>query len=88
MRMVVDLHGYPVWEAVEVATAKIREAWEKGFEEITLIHGVPDIYHHRIAWVVGRGGIKWRCGAAWHGASGASGFMPAGPRSTSSRTGP
>ena len=86
MRMVVDLHGYPVWEAVEVATAKIREAWEKGFEEITLIHGAPDIYHHRIAWVVGRGGIKWHCGAAWHGASGASGLCPA--TSTSSRTGP
>jgi hypothetical protein len=59
MRMVVDLHGYPVWEAVQVATEKIREAWEKGFEQITLIHGAPDIYHHRIASACGRGGIKW-----------------------------
>jgi hypothetical protein len=50
--MVVDLHGYPVWEAVEVATEKIREAWEKGFEQITLIHGAPDIYHHRIASII------------------------------------
>ena len=26
----IDLHGYPVWEAVEVATASIKEAWEQG----------------------------------------------------------
>jgi hypothetical protein len=30
MRMVVDLHGYPVWKAIQVATRKIRQAWETG----------------------------------------------------------
>jgi hypothetical protein len=57
--MEVDLHGYPVWQAIEVATEKIREAWERGLEEITLIHGAPDIRHHATAWALGRGGIKW-----------------------------
>jgi hypothetical protein len=59
MRMVVDLHGYPVWEAVEIATKKIRQAWEQAFEEITLIHGAPDIGHHTTASALGRGDIKW-----------------------------
>jgi hypothetical protein len=42
-----------------VATAGIKEAWEQGKTHITLIHGAPDIRHHQIAWMLGRGGIKW-----------------------------
>jgi hypothetical protein len=57
--MEVDLHGYRVWQAVEVASEKVREAWEQGYEQITLIHGAPDIHHHATAWTLGRGGIKW-----------------------------
>ena len=60
VRMVIDLHGYPVWEAVELATQKVQEAWTLGYQEITLIHGSPNIYHHAIASALGRGGIKWR----------------------------
>lgn len=29
-RMEIDLHGYPVWQALEVADEKIKEAWTKG----------------------------------------------------------
>ena len=56
---VLDLHGYPVWQAVELATQSIRAAYEAGFEFIKLIHGAPDIRHHLTAQVLGRGGIKW-----------------------------
>lgn len=56
---VLDLHGYPVWQAVEVATQSIRAAYEAGFEFIKLIHGAPDIRHHLTAQILGRGGIKW-----------------------------
>src|SRR4051812_39432305 len=56
---VVDLHGYPVWEAVDLATHAIHQAWQRGDHAIMLIHGAPDIYHHAIASMMGRGGIKW-----------------------------
>ncbi len=55
----LDLHGYPVWQALETATAKVKEAWERGWKEVKLIHGAPDIGHWQTAWAVGRGGIKW-----------------------------
>lgn len=58
-RMEVDLHGYPVWQALEVADEKVKEAWENGCRYITLIHGAPEIRHHKTAWQVLRGGIKW-----------------------------
>ena len=58
--VVIDLHGYPVWEAVEVAQAGIEEAFKQpDVDSITLIHGAPDVRHHAIAAQVGRGGIKW-----------------------------
>ena len=54
----LDLHGYPVWQALETAVAKVKEAWEKGWEEVAPIHA-PDIRHWQTASVLGRGGIKW-----------------------------
>jgi hypothetical protein len=55
----IDLHGYPVWHALEIAEQKIKEAWSKGCRYITFIHGAPDIRHHMVAQILGRGGIKW-----------------------------
>jgi hypothetical protein len=70
--MTIDLHGHPVWEAVELATEKIKEAWEQGRTHVTFIHGAPDIRHWQTASVLGRGGIKWQLRG--HLASGA--WMP------------
>jgi hypothetical protein len=48
MRIEVDLHGYPVWEAVEIAETRIREAWNQpAIESITFIHGAPDVRHQQ-----------------------------------------
>jgi hypothetical protein len=58
--MTIDLHGYPVWEAVELATSSIKKAWQQRRSEITLIHGAPDVQHWTIATMLGRGGIKWQ----------------------------
>jgi hypothetical protein len=55
----IDLHGYPVWEAIELASQKIKAAWEQGRTHITFIHGAPDIPRWSTALVLGRGGIKW-----------------------------
>jgi hypothetical protein len=57
--MVVDLHGYRVCEALEVADNAIQEAFDKGLPEITLIHGAPDVRCKEHALILGRGGIKW-----------------------------
>jgi hypothetical protein len=60
MRIEVDLHGYPVWEAVEIAETRIREAWNQpAIEAITFVHGAPEIRNHGVAQALGRGGIKW-----------------------------
>jgi hypothetical protein len=56
---VLDLHGYPVWQAVELAEKAIEEARRQGYRFIQLIHGAPDITHWRTAWIMNRGGIKW-----------------------------
>ena len=55
----VDLCGYTVREAEEVADEKVREAWENGYERITLIHGCSYIRHHFQAAALGQGGVKW-----------------------------
>jgi hypothetical protein len=54
----LDLHGYSVWEALELAERTIRDAWECGYRRIAIIHGAPDIRHPMQARH-GRGGIKW-----------------------------
>ena len=57
----LDLHGYPVQQALEVAEEKVKEAWEKGWGEVTLIHGAPDIRHWQTALAYGRGGLSGVC---------------------------
>lgn len=56
----VDLHGYTVADAVDLACSKVSEAWQNGFERITLIHGAPGSTHHFSAAHTGYGGIKWQ----------------------------
>ena len=55
----LDLRGYTVHEAEEVAAAKVREAWENGYSYITLRHGCGYVRHHRQAAAEGAGGVKW-----------------------------
>ena len=55
----LDLHGYPMWEALELAEDTIRDAWESGYARIKIIHGAPDIKSRMAAVASGRGGIKW-----------------------------
>lgn len=55
----VDLHGYGVSHARTVARQKIREAWENGFQHITLIHGAAAVRRPGMAWSGGYGRIKW-----------------------------
>lgn len=55
----IDLHGYPTWQAIELATASIKEAFENGDERIEIIHGSPDVRHHMHVQIQRRGSIKW-----------------------------
>jgi hypothetical protein len=55
----VDLHGYGVGDARRIARSKVREAWENGFRQITLIHGAPSSRRPGLAWQSGYGTIKW-----------------------------
>lgn len=52
----LDLRGYTVREAEEVATG---EAWENGYSFITLRHGCGYVRHHRQTASLGAGGVKW-----------------------------
>ena len=56
---VLDLHGYPVGQAIGIAEDTIKAAHDAGFGFVKLIHGAPDIRHKMTAEVLGRGGIKW-----------------------------
>ncbi|MFC1919631.1 Smr/MutS family protein [Chloroflexota bacterium] len=38
-RVEIDLHGYSLVSAEEVALVKVREAYDNGFPRITFIHG-------------------------------------------------
>jgi hypothetical protein len=35
----VDLHGYDVRAALDLALTRVREAYENGYDEVELIHG-------------------------------------------------
>jgi hypothetical protein len=55
----VDLHGYGLAQARLVAWCKVREAWENGFRQITLIHGAAGSRRQQVAWQSGYGTMKW-----------------------------
>lgn len=55
----VDLRGYTIGEAEEIADQKVREAWENGYKRITLIHGCSYVRHHKTATILAQGGVKW-----------------------------
>ena len=56
----IDLHGYPVWQAREVAREFVKVAWEAGHGQVTLIHGARAADHPWSGLVrSGYGGIKW-----------------------------
>ena len=56
----VDLHGYTLWSAIEVAHAAVQAAWERGYESVRLVHGARMAHHHWSGVVRGGyGSIKW-----------------------------
>lgn len=55
-RLTVDLHGYDVMSAIELARRRIEDAYRNGYEEIELLHGSGDV-HEPVE--EGRGRIKW-----------------------------
>jgi hypothetical protein len=60
--VVVDLDGYSMWTALDVASEKVREAWENGFAYISLIHGATGVQHRseQQRSRSGKGAIKWK----------------------------
>ncbi len=56
----LDLHGYPVSAAREVAREFVKAAWEAGWDHVVLIHGARAARHPQSKLVLsGYGGIKW-----------------------------
>ena len=39
----VDLHGYDVSAALDLALTRVREAYENGYDEVELIHGAGSV---------------------------------------------
>ncbi len=54
----VDLHGYDVLSATDVAMVALREAYANGYQHLELLHGAADVVDPVEAGG-GRGGIKW-----------------------------
>lgn len=52
----MDLHGYDVVSAVDLARARVEEAYRNGYQEVELLHGAGDV-HAPVD--EGRGRIKW-----------------------------
>lgn len=52
----VDLHGYDVVTALQLARSRVAEAYRNGVAEVELIHGAADVAGPRPE---GRGRIKW-----------------------------
>lgn len=42
-RLEVDLHGYDVLSALDVALTRVREAYELGYAEVELVHGAANV---------------------------------------------
>ena len=54
----VDLHGYDVRTALEVAFRAVQDAHANGYEVVEILHGARDVTS-RVAAGEGRGAIKW-----------------------------
>lgn len=52
----VDLHGFDVVGAIELAEQRIHEAYENGYSTVELLHGAGDVSE---PVEEGRGRIKW-----------------------------
>ncbi len=52
----MDLHGHDVLTAVDLASLRIREAFDNGYEAVELLHGAADVTEPVES---GRGRIKW-----------------------------
>lgn len=52
----VDLHGYDVLGALELAEQRVHEAYENGYGTVELLHGAGDVAE---PVEQGRGRIKW-----------------------------
>src|ERR671930_495326 len=52
----VDLHGYDVLSALELAVVRTSEAYRNGYEAVELVHGGADVTE---PVEEGRGRIKW-----------------------------
>lgn len=55
-RLTVDLHGYDVLSAIDLATLRVEEAYRNGYDEVELLHGSGDVHEPVDS---GRGRIKW-----------------------------
>ncbi|MHB8509328.1 MAG: hypothetical protein ACYDGR_11865 [Candidatus Dormibacteria bacterium] len=54
----LDLHGYDVLTATELANLTVREAYQNGYQAVELLHGAADVVEP-VKGGEGRGGIKW-----------------------------
>ena len=64
----LDLHGYTVSLAREIAKAFVKAAWEAEHDHVVLIHGARAARHPHSRLVLnGYGGIKWSLRAMLRG---------------------
>jgi hypothetical protein len=54
----LDLHGYDVVTAIDIAVVTVREAYDNGYLAVEVLHGARDVVEPVQAGE-GRGGIKW-----------------------------
>lgn len=54
--LTVDLHGFDVVSALDLAVRRVAEAQANGYETVELLHGAADVVEPVEA---GRGRIKW-----------------------------
>ena len=54
--LTVDLHGYDVLSALDLAVRRVAEAHANGYESVELLHGAADVAE---PVTTGRGRIKW-----------------------------
>jgi hypothetical protein len=54
----LDLHGYDVLTALDLARLTVAEAYANGYLAVEILHGARDVTSH-VAGGEGRGGIKW-----------------------------